>query len=459
MPSDFLNRERELESLDRAWETPGAALILVWGRRRAGKTRLLGEWLQGKRAVFYGATEQAARAELGGLSEATRRALSPSGADLLANTDFPDWDRALSYLAGRAARERLAVVLDEFPFLADSEPALPSIIQRFWDHQGSRSKLKLILCGSARAVMEGRQVEEAPLFGRVDLRLQLSPFGYREAALFTPSLSPTEKAIAYGVLGGMPVYLDRWDQRVGHRANLRRLFGDPASPLVEEGEFVLSSELPEGAGYFRILHAIAAGHRTYGKIKQFADIDIERQLDRLTALGLVERVVPITEDPTRTKRAVYRIADNFLNFWFRFIYRNRADIARGMGIQVVDRAILPNLSDHMGDTWEAMCRDYLRSEAGAGDFPVEVSAIGRWWNTHSSIEIDAVGVRGQKVALAGSAKWSRTVGKRELLALQRQLEAVPDRDTEVMLALFARERVEEAPRSGLLMATASDLYR
>lgn len=459
MPSDFLNRNTELRSLNRAWEAPGAALILVWGRRRTGKTRLLGEWLGGKRAVFYGATEQASPAELRGLSDATRRSLQPAGSDLLAITDFPDWDRALSYLADRASRERLVVVLDEFPFLADSEPPLPSILQRFWDHDGSRSKLKLVLCGSAQAVMEDLQGEEAPLFGRVDLRLQLKPFDYHEAALFTPRLNATEKAIAYGVLGGMPVYLDRWDDGVGHRANLRRLFGDPASPLVEEGEFVLSSELPEGSGYFRILHAIAASHRRYGKIKQFADIDIERQLDRLTTLGLVERVVPITEDPSKTKRAVYRIADNFLNFWFRFVYRNRADIARGMGRQVVDEDIVPYLSEFMGEPWEEMCRDFLRSEASADRLPVDLSSIGRWWNTDNSIEIDAVGLRGRKAVLAGSAKWSRTVSRAEMLKLARLTEALPSRATQVHLALFARERFDGVRREDALTFTAEDLYR
>lgn len=459
MPSNFLNRDSELGSLNRAWEAPGAALILVWGRRRTGKTRLLGEWLRGKRAVFYGATEQASSAELRGLSEATRRSLQPAGSDLLANTDFPDWDRALSYLADRASRERLAVVLDEFPYLADSEPPLPSILQRFWDHDGSRSKLKLVLCGSAQAVMEELQGEEAPLFGRVDLRLQLKPFDYREAALFTPRLTATERAIAYGVLGGMPVYLDRWDDGVGHRVNLRRLFGDPGSPLVEEGEFVLSSELPEGAGYFRILHAIAAGHRTYGKVKQFADIDIERQLNRLIALGLVERVVPVTEDPSRTKRAVYRIADNFLNFWFRFVYRNRAEIARGMGRQVVDEDIVPNLSDFMGEPWEETCRAFLRSEAAAGRLPVDVSSIGRWWNTDNSIEIDAVGLRGRTAVLAGSAKWSRTVSRAQMLKLARQTEALPSRATQIHLALFARERLDGVRREEALTFTAEDLYR
>jgi AAA+ ATPase superfamily predicted ATPase len=458
MAYNFLDREAELGCLQRAWDAPGAQLILMWGRRRTGKTRLLGEWVAGKRAVYYGATEQAVDAELRGLSRATREALPPRGTDLLAHGDFADWEQALGYLARLAERRRLAVVLDEWPYLVESEPGLPSILQRFWDQRDRGSKLRLVLCGSAQSVMEELQHEQAPLFRRVDVRLQLRPFGYRDAARFVPRLAPAERAVCYAVLGGMPTYLSRWDDARGHRANLRRLFGDPSSPLIEEGEFVLSSELPEGAGYFRILRAIAAGSRTYGKIRDHARIDIARQLERLLAIGLVERVVPVTEDPARTKRACYRIADNFLAFWFRFVYPRRADVARGLGREVVDRAILPALPDYLGEPWEEMCRDFLRARAARGELPVEVSSIGRWWNADSSVEIDAVGVQGSRVVLAASAKWSATAGRGELARLARAAEQLPNRAPEVTLALFARDAVQGVLPDEALAFTSATLY-
>jgi len=458
MVNDFFDRERELQALDQAWESRGAALALVWGRRRTGKTRLLGKFVEGKRAIFYGATQQASPTELRGLAQASRDALPPAGADLLALGEFPDWGAALDYLADKARTERLVVVLDEFPYLVEAAPGLPSIIQRFWDHLGRKTQLFLVLCGSAQAVMEELQAQRAPLFGRIDLRLQLRPFAYPEAALFVPRLAPAERALAYGVLGGMPVYLQRWSDGLGYRANLRRLFADPTSPLVEEGEFVLSSELREASGYFRILHAIATGERTYGAIKDFARIDIARQLDRLLAIGLVERVVPVTEDPARTKRAVYRIADNFLNFWFRFVYRHRADIARGLGREIVDRVVIPRLSDYMGEPWEEMCREFIRREAALGRLPVEVSRVGRWWNRDNSVEIDIVGLRGNEVVLAGSAKWSQSAGTQELRRLRRAAEALPERADELQLAIFAREEIRGIDE-GAFGFTAEDLYR
>jgi AAA+ ATPase superfamily predicted ATPase len=458
MAGAFLDRENETAALEQAWASHGSVLALVWGRRRTGKTRLLGKFIEGKRAIFYGATQQASPTELRGLADATREALRPSGSDLLSLGDFPDWTVAFDYLGEKSRDERLVVVLDEFPYLVEAEPGLPSIIQRFWDHQGRETRLLLVLCGSAQAVMEDLQTQRAPLFGRVDLRLHLRPFAYREAALFTPRLQPADRALVYGVLGGMPVYLQRWDDRLASEANLHALFANPVSPLVEEGEFVLSSELPEASGYFRILHAIAAGERTYGAIKDFAGIEIQRQLERLISIGLVERTLPITENPSRSKRALYRIADNFLNFWFRFIYRHRADIARGLGSELLERSVIPALSDYMGEPWEEMCRDFIRVEAITGRLPVEVSRVGRWWNRDNSVEIDIVGLRGKEVVLAGSVKWSRSAGTQELRALRRAAEALPDRAEHVQLAVFAREQIDPIDKD-VLGFTAQDLYR
>ncbi|MEZ4222944.1 MAG: ATP-binding protein [Polyangiaceae bacterium] len=455
MPDEFFDRERELAALDAAWRSPGSSLVLLWGRRRTGKTSLLGRFVGSKRAIFYGATEQAPAAELEAFSKAARDALRPSGTDFLAHGHFTDWATAFDYLVQRAQREKLAVVIDEFPYLVDADPSLPSILQRFWDHLGRRSKLKLILCGSAQAVMEELQADRAPLFGRVDVRLQLRPFSHSEAALFTPRLPPEQKAIAYGVLGGMPTYLSRWRDDLGHRANLRHLFGNSASPLLEEGEYVLSNELHEGAGYFRILRAIASGNRTYSGIRRFADIDVQRQLERLIQVGLVERVVPITENPSRTKRAVYRIADNFLSFWFRFVYRHRADVARGLGKEVVDRTILPGLDDYMGEPWEEMCREHIRHMAAKGTLPVVVSSVGRWWSTDNTVEIDIVGLDGGKVVLAGSVKWAKAVESRELERLRRATESLPNRASRMQLVLCARQRL---PKVDALCLSARDVF-
>jgi len=417
----------------------------------------LGEFAKHKPSIFYGATEQSGQRELAAFSDSARTALSPTGADFLAHGSFADWPSALEYLADKAGTSPLLVVLDEFPYLVRSEPALPSIIQKFWDQKGRQSKLMLIVCGSAHSVMSELQTEQAPMFGRFDLRLQLRPLSFSDAAMFVPDLERADKALAYGILGGMPGYLARWDDRASTRSNLRHLFADPSSTLVDEGEFVLSSELPEASGYFRILRAIAFGNRTYGAIRRFADIDIQRQLDRLLSIGLVERIVPVTDDIFRSKRAVYRIADNFLSFWFRFVYRARSDISRGLGNEVVDRLIVPGLDDYMGEKWEEMCLDFVRDLAAAGRLPVEVSKVGPWWNRDHSVQVDIVGLERKRVRLAGSVKWARTAGRRELLELRRAAESLPERSDDPTFALFAREKISDDVPGETLTFSVEDL--
>jgi len=458
MEDPFIGRDPELKSLQDAWDQQGSSLVLVWGRRRVGKTRLLGRFAEGKRAVFYGATQQAPAAELAAFSDAVRTALAPTGTDLLAHDDFPNWASALDYLADQAAAQPLLVVLDEFPYLVATEPALPSLVQRFWDHRGRGSQLMLVLCGSAQAIMVELQSQSAPLFGRIDRRLHVAPFSARDAARFTPGLPAADAATIYGILGGMPTYLSRWRPGQDRDANLRRLFGEASSPLIEEGEFVLTSELPDASGYFRILHGIAAGNRTFKTLRDFAAIDIARQLERLQQVGLVQREVPATEDPHRSKRVVYRIGDNFLHFWFRFVHRRRVDIARGLGTEVVDRTIIPRLNDYMGEPWEEMCRDHVRRLAAGGVLPAEVSTVGRWWNRDNSVEIDVVGLDDRKVVLAGSVKWAAAAGRVELQRLREAVEALPNRAPHVELALFARGNVTDVAPAEALTFTADDIY-
>ena len=155
---------------------------------------------------------------------------------------------------------------------------------------------------------------------------------------------------------------------------------------------------------------------------------------------------------------MYRIGDNFLNFWFRFVYRRRADIARGLGREVVDRTIIPNLPDYMGEPWEQMCREHVRRLTVRGDLPVSVSTVGRWWNRDNSVEIDVVGLEGKRVVLAGSVKWASSVPRTELTRLRRAVEALPNRADEVHLMLFARDRVQGVSSSEATCLTAADLY-
>jgi uncharacterized protein len=454
----FVNRDAELKLLNAWWSSPGGGMGMVWGRRRVGKTALLQHFADDLPTIFHTGGGRSAGAELAALSRASQPLLAGAFRDLGARP-FVDWDDAIETLAAAAASRKLLLVLDELPALTETSPELPSTLRAVWDRVRPRTKLKVLLCGSAVRIMEEMQEERSPLYGRLDLRLLLHPFTPQEAARMLPSLPASERALVWGLVGGMPLYLQWWDQSASVKSNLLRLACTPGGPLLTEGQLVLATEGEAGDLARQVLYAIASGRTKFNEIEQEVRADPGRTLDRLVALRLVERVVPVTEDPRRTRRRIYRIADNFLAFWLGLLDRYRPEIERGLG-----RAILPvllrSLDEQMGAPWEEAFRSHLTRLAVAGDLGPEVVAIGPFWTAAEDPgEIDAVALSGRsrKAVLVGEAKWKKRVqGGRIRLELERKAEALPRRSEKLRIAICAREQVS-SPGDALVL-TAADIF-
>jgi AAA+ ATPase superfamily predicted ATPase len=333
--------------------------------------------------------------ELAALSRAAAPVIAAEARDLNARP-FVDWDDALETLALAARNRRLLLVLDELPALAETSPQLPSLIRAAWDRLRSKTKLKLLLCGSAVRVMEAMQEERAPLYGRMDLALLLHPFRPHEAARMLTSLSPSRRALVWGIVGGTPLYLRWWDQGASVGDNLLRL---------------------------------------------------------------VERLVPVTEDPRRTRRRIYRIADNFLAFWLGLLDRYRPEIERGLGKSILP-VLLESIDDQMGGPWENAFRDHLRRLAGTGGLLPDAVAVGPFWTAAADPgEIDAVVLAGRRreAVLIGEAKWGKRVdGARLRAELERKAQVLPRLADEPRYAICARERVDKA--GDALVITAADIF-
>ena len=454
----FVNRDRELTALEQWWSSPNGSLGLVWGRRRVGKSALLQRFAQSRRSVFHAATGRPPAQELQVLSQAAAGALGGGLRDLTTRR-FESWDDALESLGAAAASQPLLLVLDEFPELVAGTPELPGVMRALWDRLRSRTHLKILLSGSAVRTVQAMQEYRAPLYGRFDLSLPLHPFWPHEAAAMLPDLAPADRALVWGLVGGVPLYLEWWDQQLPIDENLAALACQPGGRLLTEGLLVLATEGEMGDLGKRVLYAIANGRTKHNEIADAVGTEPTRTLERLVELRLVERLAPVTEDERVTRRRLYRIADNFLAFWLGVLDRYRGEIERGLGDTIVG-ALVNGLDDFLGSRWEEAFRMHLRRMAIDGALGEEVVAVGAFWTAAADPgEIDAVVLAGRerRPVLVGEARWARRVDAgRVLRRLERKAEALPDPAPEMRYAVCAREAVDNA--SGAVAITAADVF-
>lgn len=435
-----------------------------------GKSFLVSHWVGDRRVIFHIARNESAREQLRHLSQRAHSLVSNRHRDL-ERTPFSGWDDVFSVLAAAAEDEPLLLVIDEFAELHQAEPKIESTLRAVWQEVPADCKLRVLLTGSAVRTMEALQAERAPLFGRATLRLHLRPFTPTEAALMLPALSAAERARAWGVCGGMPYYLDLWDDSASFRANLDRLVCSEQGLLLNEGELVLATEDFAGGRRERIpeqvLRAIAAGRTSFSEIKAVTGADPTRALRALQDLDLIRRIQPVRAKPD-TRRAIYRVADNFLDFWLSLVEPQREHIAWGNGPDAA-AIIEQGFSDFMGPRWEQAFRGHLLEVARTDERLRPVAAVGEFWKHTAGAggdpcQLDAVVLTGRArvTSLVGEAKWARTAdGSRLLRGLQRKAveSGLPLADR-LVYALCARGHVTHVPtgRDDIVVVTAADIF-
>ncbi len=459
----FINREQELATLQNLYQSQRAELFVLYGRRRVGKTELLRAFCQEKRTVFF-------EADLG--SEATLLAAFSRaiGETLYSNPGlaFTSWDAAFEEIARAAQSERLIVLLDEFGYLAQANPALPSILQRLWDTRLKDTRLFLILCGSYISVMEREALTyRAPLYGRRSGQCLLEPLDFRAAARFFPRYTAADQIRAYAILGGVPAYLLQFDDQKSIQSNIREAILSPHRFLNDEPRFLVREELRSPANYFSVLAAIASGNTRQNEIAQAAGLPSRDTagpyLRMLQELRVVERQVPVTEShPHKSRKGIYRLRDHFFRFWFRFLYPHESALARGDIVGVFQRHIEPHLDDFVSSAFEEIARQHLSRLAIAKQLPFVPEQIGRWWDKNREIDVVAIG---EEALLVGECKWtSRPVGVNVLDGLKEASAGLltQTRRDRILFALFARAGFTAdlkglAKTEGILLVEAEDM--
>ena len=423
----FIGRENELTMLDELYRSGRFACVVLHGRRQMGKTALIRQFLEGKKAIFFTGVEGSARQNLENLS----RDIADSVGSLVSGTMFSSFVSGLEYVFRGSEKERIVLVLDDFPAADRADGKLCEGIRQLTDLYRDRSKMMLILCGSSPVYMEERILSpRSPLYGRIDARIELLPFDFLDASRYLRGYSAVDKALAYGVFGGTPGYLFQVDVDKNVRENIQRLFLDSSSPLFCEPSGVLRQEIREPATYNAILSAIAGGACRMTEISARVGEDTNvcsAYLKSLLALGLVRKETPYGENAPR--KTVYSVTDNMFRFWYRFVPENASLIAREEK-DLVYRRIAPELGEYMGQAFSDICQQYLWKMRQAGRCPVKFNTLGRWWGTDpvrkKPVEIDIMGEQDRDTALFGRCLWAEErLGREELDTLVEQSRLFP----------------------------------
>jgi AAA+ ATPase superfamily predicted ATPase len=347
------------------------------------------------------------------------------GADKLLDS-LSDWQGVLAYLARKAeGMPGLIVVLDEFPYLAEVDPALPSIIQQFWDSVvASNTTLKLVLCGSMIAHMEDLLAERNPLYGRQTLAMDVQALPLRDAARFFPDYSAEDSILAYGIFGGVPFYLRLCDQRASLVENATSLLLTDSGALVDEPNVLLQSELRETHRYASILAAIADGCTKIGEIggrlRDVKDsVSLSPYMGRLERMRLVRPVRSMDAEPKSRDRR-YFVDDPLIAFWHRFVRPNISSVAAGFGPEIWRHQVAPRLDEYMGSAFEEICRGHARRHAQE-HLPAPAQEIGQIWAADYDIDVAGRLLNGSMVY--GECKWRRgAVGEDVLSTLIERAE-------------------------------------
>jgi hypothetical protein len=433
-------------------------LLPVYGRRRIGKSELLVHFCGGKRAIYFAATQGTASHQLRSFMRCAADAL---GEGLLAEAQVPDWERALTLVMERAGKGRLVLVLDEFQWLCERSPELPSVLQKLWDHRWQHQKTPfIVLCGSYIGFME-REVlgQKSPLFGRRTGQILLEPFGYREAALFHPRWSIEEQARAYFICGGVPAYLKAFQADRSVEQNITTAFLEVEAPLFREAEFLLREELRDVGSYTTLIEAMAQGRQTPTTMGAWAALPTPKLmyfLNNLVSLGYVEKQLPLVPGRPSKKATRYAISDPLLRFWYRFVAPHYSSIRRTPGARAFTEHVKPQLDGFYGSSFEALCREALPALLRAEGVEALVR-VGEFWSP--AAQIDVVGLRSDRWVELGECKWATGGSLPKLVDELRDRSAhYPATGATVQLRLFTRRPWSSRPPPGVKTHTLEELY-
>ena len=441
LPSKFINREPELDFLNENFHQKKSSLVIIYGRRRIGKTTLINQFISGKNSLYFMATEESERENKKSIQHLLSEFLSNP---LLKKNLVLEWHEIFSLFAGHAPDVRKILVIDEFQYLGKINKAFPSIFQKIWDEILVNANVMVILCGSLVSMMVHQTLSySSPLYGRRTGQIRMTQIAFKNYRLFFDETENHDLIAYYSVTGGVPKYIELFKPMPDIFEAIKTNILSKQCFLYEEPIFLLEREVGEIGTYFSIIKSIAAGHHKIGKIA--ANIGINQSgatkyLRTLMELDILERITPVTEtNPEKSKNGLYIIKDNFIRFWFRFVYPYRHYLEME-NMDVVIHKIRQNFNDnHVSYIYEDICRERL-SEMIRRDLPDFIlSKAGRWWDKNTEIDILALDSK-EDAVLFGECKYSsRKIDPSVYYRLKEKSKKVPCKnDTQKWYVLFSK---------------------
>jgi len=417
----FINRKEEINFLEREYKKDKPFFLVIYGRRRAGKTELIRQFIEGKKAIYFLATQEVEKENMASLSEELAGFFGDSSIKI---NPFSAFRQVMEYLKDKvkSIKSRTVIIIDEFPYLVDANKAVPSILQKYWDMHFKSSNLGLILCGSSIGAMESEVLgSKSPLYGRRTGQWKVEPLSFEDAIKLFPSSDFGSQIQAYSAIGGIPLYLLEMDPSLSILENIKSNVARKGAFLYEEVPFILKEELREPRVYFSLLKEISSGKTKLNDIKNAMGVErtlLGRYIETLETLGLIEKETAITAKP-KSKNTLYVLKDNFFRFWFRFVFPHKKELERGEYKNFLAKLEL-DFNHFIGVSFEQICRDFLIKNCT----PFQLSRIGRQWGKvpgaskeKNQYEIDICGINeASKEIIFGESKWQDNVDAKKVLA-------------------------------------------
>jgi len=466
----FIGREAELRFLNDKYAEEKGQLVVLYGRRRIGKTETLREFCKGKPHVFFSCTQTTDRVQLQKYSRQILKEDIPARNYV---TEFSDWEKAFRAILDLPyGEQKKLVIIDEFPYMCKSNKSIPSVLQNLWDSDFKDSNVMVVLCGSAMSFIEKELLaEKNPLYGRATGIYKMKEMGFYDAAQFFPDYSARDKVLAYSVLGGIPHYLRQWNPKLSVAENIKRNILTKGCVLYSEVEFLLHQELRETPIYNSIIEAVALGSTKLNDISQKSLVEDTAKtsvyLKNLIELGIVEREFSVdtgTKEQSNTNRGIYRLTDNFFRFWYAFGFANYSQLEDGDVNGVYEYIVEPSLHEFAASAFEDVCREFVKEKQKKNALPFRYAKMGRWMgkttvrDNHAAggtrvaeTEIDLLAIsRDAKKYLVGECKFKgKPFSYSEYLDTQAKLAPLKEHAA-FYYALFSEsgfdERVEEDAR-------------